>query len=106
MSAQKKERRAEFDHGRILPTAVEFLPLTSIHPSPENNKLYLPVDLGDPGIQAMAKSIWEIGLREPIVITLDNYILSGHRRYAGCRLAKTQGKSKNFDPNRVPCRRE
>ncbi len=63
------------------------LPLDAIRPSPENDKLYRPLNLDDPSIQALGDSIAKYGLREPLVVTRDNYILSGHRRYAACRLA-------------------
>ncbi len=62
-------------------------PLASIRPSPANDKLYRPVSADDPEIRALANSIREHGLREPIVVTLDDYILSGHRRHLACRLA-------------------
>ncbi|HUY91827.1 MAG TPA: ParB/RepB/Spo0J family partition protein [Pirellulales bacterium] len=71
--------------------------LDEICPSPENDKLYRPVDASDPEIIALADSIREIGVREPIVVTLDGWILSGHRRYASARLAKLEY---------VPCRIE
>lgn len=58
-----------------------------IEPSPENDKIYGPVDPKDRSIIALAKSIRDLGLRDPIVITQDDYILSGHRRYAACKLA-------------------
>lgn len=61
--------------------------LDEIWPAPENDKLYRPVLSDDPEIVSLAKSILRNGLREPIVITEDNYILSGHRRHAACRLA-------------------
>lgn len=35
----------------------------------------------------MADSIREHGVREPLVITLDGYILSGHRRYVAAKVA-------------------
>jgi hypothetical protein len=63
------------------------LPLDSIRPAPENDRIYRPVSPGDPEIRALARSIREHGLREPIVVTEDGYILSGHRRHAACRLA-------------------
>jgi hypothetical protein len=63
------------------------LSLDSIRPSPENNLIYRPVRADDPGIQDLARSIRRHGLREPIVVTRDGYILSGHRRHAACRLA-------------------
>jgi ParB-like chromosome segregation protein Spo0J len=61
--------------------------LSEIHPSPENDKLYRPVDLTDPEIVSLAESIRIDGVKEPLVITLDGYILSGHRRYAAAKLA-------------------
>lgn len=51
--------------------------LRDIHPSPENDKLYAPVNPDAPSIIALAKSIRKHGLREPIVVTLDCFILSG-----------------------------
>ena len=63
------------------------MPLGDIRPSPENDKLYEPVDPRHLSIVELANSIREFGLREPIVVTLDGFILSGHRRYAACRLA-------------------
>ncbi len=59
----------------------------TIQPSPENDKLYRPVDDDDPEIIALAESIQQHGLRESIVITRDGWIVSGHRRYAACMLA-------------------
>ncbi|MBC7815330.1 MAG: ParB N-terminal domain-containing protein, partial [Planctomycetaceae bacterium] len=61
--------------------------LSDIKPSPENDKLYAPINLDDLSIIALAESIREHGLREPIVVTLDSFIVSGHRRYAACVLA-------------------
>lgn len=81
-----KQRKAsntkpETGHDRIL------LSVTKIKPSPENDKLYKPVNPNDPQTIALAESIREFGLKEPIVITLDGFILSGHRRYAAAKLA-------------------
>jgi hypothetical protein len=41
----------------------------------------------DPEILALAQDIRDHGLREPLVVTRDGFILSGHRRHAACRLA-------------------
>jgi hypothetical protein len=73
------------------------VPLTEIYASPENDRLYKPVDWNDPDIQALAESIRENGVREPLVLTSDNYILSGHRRRAAAKIAGLK---------EVPCRRE
>jgi ParB-like chromosome segregation protein Spo0J len=40
----------------------------------------------DPDIRELAESIRKNGLLEPLIITLDKYIVSGHQRYAALRL--------------------
>jgi ParB-like nuclease domain len=88
MSAARKfpRRRARAGTESGLVRFVD-KPLTAIRPSPENEQLYRPVLASDPDIIALADSIRQHGLQEPIVITLDDYILSGHRRHMACRLA-------------------
>ena len=71
---QKRTATAETYHDT-------FRPLDSIFPSPENEKLYRPIDPDDPATIDMAEGISKHGIREPIVITLDGWILSGHRRH-------------------------
>jgi hypothetical protein len=82
--------------------------LDAIRPSPDNDRLYRPVSADDPEIQALAQSILDHGLREPLVITLDGFILSGHRRHlasvlAGltevpCRIEKIRSTDEEFLP--------
>jgi hypothetical protein len=59
--------------------------MSEIFPSPENEKLYRPISVNDPDIIDLAKSIDRLGLQEPIVISSDGFIISGHRRYAACK---------------------
>lgn len=66
---------------------VRILPRHAIRPSPENDKLYRPIVETDPEIIALAGSIREHGVKEPLVITADNYILSGHRRFVASGIA-------------------
>ena len=79
--------------GRPCPPFVEKDPryLISSH---ENERLYGPIQSSDPAIQALEKSIREAGLLQPLIITQDDYIISGHRR----RLAAVLAKLSN-----VPC---
>jgi hypothetical protein len=70
-------------------------PIDSIFPASDNSLLYRPVNLDDPQIRELADSISEYGLLEPIIITKDHIIASGHRRYAAAQLA---GLSE------IPCR--
>jgi ParB-like nuclease family protein len=74
---------------------VRILPLSAIRPSSANNQIYRPIT--DADVADLAVSITEHGLREPIVVTSDNVILSGHRRYCAARLAGLK---------EVPCRIE
>ncbi len=73
----KKDRDPKVRHAR----------LSSIQRSPENDKLYRPVDPTDPDIVALAESIREHGIREPLIITADSFIVSGHRRFTAARVA-------------------
>jgi hypothetical protein len=63
------------------------MPIGDVKPSPENDQLYRPVRDDDPEIAALAASIREYGVREPLVVSADGYLLSGHRRHAAARLA-------------------
>ena len=81
MSAAAAIKSFELRHAR-----VSHIRVTDIEPSPENLQLYKPVDPDDPEILALAESIRTHGVKVPLVITLDNYILSGHRRYVAAML--------------------
>jgi hypothetical protein len=64
-----------------------WLSIDEIRPSPENELIYRRISAQDPEIQALAQSIRDQGILDPIVVTEDNYIVSGHRRHAACRAA-------------------
>ena len=78
------------DHERLL------IRLADIYQSPENAELYRPVTPDDEKTLEMAESIKANGILEPLVITMDNYIVSGHRRHVAARIAGLE---------KVPCRR-
>lgn len=77
---------------RIWQLGVDYL-----RPSPENDDVYHPIDQGDPSFLALVKSIGIFGIKEPLVVTKDGYILSGHRRHAASKAARLKT---------VPCRVE
>src|SRR5262249_61557464 len=54
--------------------------VASLKPSPENEKLYRPVS-EDPDLKELVDSIAKNGLLEMLIVTADNYIVSGHRRH-------------------------
>ena len=62
---------------------VNLVPIGSIKPSPENDDIYGAIQQ-DEQLDALIDSIRRRGLEEPILITADGYILSGHRRYFAC----------------------
>lgn len=64
------------------------VPIDLLIPSPENETvLYKPVDANDPEIRKLGKSMRMHGQKEPIVLTVDWYICSGHRRHCAAKLA-------------------
>jgi hypothetical protein len=73
--------------------------VASLKPSPENGRIYRPVD-DDPDIDALAASIDSNGLLEPLLVTEDNFVVSGHRRLEALRRLR-----RKFVPCRVLRRR-
>jgi hypothetical protein len=63
------------------------LPIDSVRPSPANDMLNKPIDPDAPDIQELAASIREFGQLEAGTVSLDDFIISGHRRHVACRLA-------------------
>lgn len=59
---------------------VELVPLFDIRPCPENDGVYAAPSMDDPDILDLIRSIRANGLMEPIHISDDNVIISGHRR--------------------------
>jgi hypothetical protein len=78
---ESKQRTAKRKVGHVP------LSLSGIHPSLENDRFYRPVDPRRPRDRRPRASIREHGLMEPIVVTIDGCILSGHPRFAAARLA-------------------
>jgi hypothetical protein len=70
--------------------------LSRLRPATVNDRIYKPIAPDDPAVRALAESIRQRGILEPLVITLDEVILSGHRRYAAAQVAGL---------SRVPVRR-
>ena len=52
--------------------AVQYVPVNSILPSPENNDLYGEIE-DDEQMDALIDSIERRGLEEPLILTGDNY---------------------------------
>lgn len=63
---------------------VTFIPAVDIIPSDENEQVYGAVDTKSAEFAALVESIETKGLEDPISVTADFYIRSGHRRDAAC----------------------
>lgn len=59
---------------------VEFVLPSEIRPSPENDDIYGEVT-EDSAMEMLIESIGRRGLEEPIIVSSDGFIISGHRRY-------------------------
>jgi hypothetical protein len=80
--------------------------VSSLKPSPENLQLYNPINPDDPEIVKLANSIKKNGC-DPLIVTADNYIVSGHRRHVAltlngqtvvsCRVVKARRDSMTTD---------
>jgi hypothetical protein len=66
---------------------VQVRAIKSIRPAPENDAVYNAIACDDPDMIELSRSIAEHGVQEPIVISLDGFILSGHRRRVAAMLA-------------------
>lgn len=87
-----------FEFSEPVLEQVRNIPIDEVRPSPENDELYRPVREDDPDVQALAKSVRMHGIREPLVVSSDGYIISGHRRYCAGRLAGLTLVPVRFDP--------
>src|SRR5262245_48475109 len=94
-AAPRRGPGLDADFRQITQADIIELPIESVRPSPENDELYHPPSPSDPTILALAKSIRSRGVQEPLVVTQDKWILSGHRRHYAAKLAGLRT---------VPCR--
>jgi ParB-like chromosome segregation protein Spo0J len=88
---QNSALNGKVNHGGLLEInhheAPELLPLNRIYPASENDTVYKPIDPTDPEFLDLVASVKASGVKVPLVVTLDNCILSGHRRHAAARYA-------------------
>src|SRR5271166_4730794 len=68
----------------VKPVHVRVL---DIYPCPENESIYAAHSLDDPDIVDLINSIRENGVLEPLQVSIDNMIISGHRRWFCARMA-------------------
>jgi ParB-like chromosome segregation protein Spo0J len=66
---------------------LKLVSISKLMDSGRNDLIYRPVNAEDPEIQNLARSIMDLGLIEPMVISKDGFIIAGHRRKLACELA-------------------
>ena len=80
MKAKRSQLQPELVH-------VQVWSLARISPAPENDDIYKPIALDSPDISDLARSIEEHGVQEPLLVSTDGYVISGHRRRVAAILA-------------------
>ncbi len=71
-----------------LSDQIERISRSELRPAVLNDKVYKPVRPQDPALIDLARDIAEKGqVLEALIVTVDNVILSGHRRYCAAGLA-------------------
>ena len=58
---------------------VQVWPIGAIRPAPENDDIYRAISLDD--VADLMRSIREHGVQEPLLVSSDGFIISGHRRW-------------------------
>jgi hypothetical protein len=71
-------------------TKIRLVSISKIRVSGLNDQIYKQVDPDDPSIEDLVDSICELGLLDPLVISEDYFILSGHRRFAAIKLTNME----------------
>ena len=63
---------------------AQVLPLRDIRPAPENDQIYRAISVDD--VLDLVASIREHGVQEPLLVSADGYLISGHRRRFAAQL--------------------
>jgi ParB-like chromosome segregation protein Spo0J len=69
-----------------------------IKPSRQNNLIYQPFGIANDDDRGLVNSIHEHGVVEPLVISQDNYLLSGHRRLSAATYLGIETVPVRIDP--------
>lgn len=85
---QNKETKSRNRTCPVLENVVTEDEIDSVFPSPENDEIYGAIDNQEHEQIKLAIDIAEHGIREPLTVSIDGYIVSGHRRYAAARRAR------------------
>ncbi len=91
LTSQSTSENSTFRHdGKLAqapPDVVQRIAVSLIKPSRENDGLYSRFDSSDRQNQKLIADVRENGVRNPLILTRDHFIISGHRRYNAARYA-------------------
>ena len=62
------------------PAKIQLLSREEVQPAYVNTLIYRPVSNDDPAVIELAESIRVHGILEPLIVTKDRVLVSGHRR--------------------------
>lgn len=85
---RRRNGRRGSANGELRLVPIRLIPVEDLTPSPENDTLYRPINPADPEIIELARSVKANGVQEPLIVTADYFILSGHRRLVAAKLAR------------------
>jgi hypothetical protein len=74
------------------------VPVSDISPAPENDEIYGVVSPDDPEVRELARSINQVGLKDPLLISQDRFIISGHRRWVAAQLVGLKDVPVRIEP--------
>ena len=80
-------RQSGHKEGEFGLVPIRWIPVGELRPSPENDKVYRPVDPADPENIELARSVKAHGVQEALMVTADYFTVSGHRRLAAAKRA-------------------
>ena len=90
MCELKKQDMSIFLGMMFETSKIRQVSISEIQVSGLNDEIYKQVDPDDPAIEDLAASICEHGLLEPLVLSEDLFILSGHRRFAAIQMTNME----------------
>ena len=64
---------------------VQVWPIRDIRPAPENEEIYRAISFDD--VRDLVASIAEHGVQEPLLVSADGFLISGHRRWTAAGFA-------------------
>jgi hypothetical protein len=66
---------------------VVSVPIDAVNPAPENKAVYHALDIENRDDRMLYESVKQHGVLDPLTVSMDDFILSGHRRHWAASIA-------------------